>query len=218
MRKIIYAIDSKINLITILFLFWTLFWGLNGLDKFFNNTSQLITDRWASQGFLVEKDTKNVVYSIQPSEKIGWYGVNRDAKFINYFRTLGLSPSVATFTLYFFAILEIIIAALFFFLFIRQFFDYKNEESDGKISLIEDRTVHRLIFKASIWIFIAFITGDILFGDRIEVWEHGTYLAMTIVTYDLWYRTDQFFLELKKQKRAEGEISLQASSYNLEVE
>ena len=219
MRKIIYAIDGKINLITILFLFWTLFWGLNGLDKFFNNTSQLITDRWASQGFLVEKDTKNVVYSIQPSEKIGWYGVNRDAKFINYFRTLGLPPSVATTTLYFFAILEIIIAALFFFLFIRQFFDRKDGQLEDKKSLIADRTVHRLIFKASIGIFIAFITGDILFGDRIEVWEHGTYLAMTIVTYDLWYRTDQFFLELKKQKREAGDDeSLQASAYNLKVD
>jgi hypothetical protein len=219
MKKIIYVIDSKINLITILFLFWTLFWGLNGFDKFFNNKSQLITERWASQGFLVDKDN-NVVYSIQPSEKIGWYGVNRDAKFANYFRTLHLPPSVASFTLYFFAILEIILAALFFWLFIRQLFDHKEEENDGKISLIEDRTIHRLIFKASIWIFIAFITGDILFGDRIEVWEHGTYLAMTLVTYDLWYRTDKFFLEQKKQRRGadESEESLQASSYNLKVD
>ncbi|CAN5479957.1 hypothetical protein BH10ACI1_BH10ACI1_24130 [soil metagenome] len=220
MKRIIYLIDNKINLITILFLFWTLFWGLNGFDKFFNNTSQLIPDRWASQGFLVDKD-KNPVYSIQPSEKIGWYGVNRDAKFINYFRTLNLPPSVATFTLYFFATLEIIIAALFFFLFIRQFFDRNDAVIEGKKNLIADRTVHRLIFKASIWIFIAFITGDILFGDRIEVWEHGTYLAMTLVTYDLWYRTDQFFLDLKKQKQAsedDGDISLQASSYNLKVD
>ncbi len=220
MKKIIYAIDSKINLITILFLFWTLFWGLNGLDKFFNNSSQLITDRWASQGFLVEKDTQTVVYSIQPSEKIGWYGVSRDAKFMNYFRTLNLPPSVATFTLYFFAILEIIIAALFFFLFIRQFYDREDDLIEGRQNLIADRTIHRLIFKASIWIFIAFITGDILFGDRIEVWEHGTYLAMTIVTYDLWYRTDQFFLEQKKQKReaVDDKESLQASSYNLKMD
>ena len=217
MKKFIYAIDNKINLITILFLFWTLFWGLNGLDKFFNNTSQLITDRWASQGFLVEKDTKNVVYSIQPSEKIGWYGVNRDAKFINYFRTLGLPPSVATTTLYFFAILEIIIAALFFWLFLRQFYDRQDDLIEGKKNLIADRTIHRLIFKLSIGIFIAFITGDILFGDRIEVWEHGTYLAMTIVTYDLWFRTDQFFLEEKRRQRGADEESLQASSYNLEV-
>ena len=218
MKRIIYLIDNKINLITILFLFWTLFWGLNGFDKFFNGSSQLIKERWASQGFLVDKD-KTVVYSIQPAEKIGWYGVNRDAKFINYFRTLNLPPAVATFTLYFFAILEIILAFLFFWLFIRQFLDNKDEETDGKISLIEDRTIHRLIFKASIGIFIAFIAGDILFGDRAEVWEHGTFLAMTLVTYDLWYRTDQFFIELRKQKRSDDEeFSPQASSYNFRVD
>ncbi|MEO6588775.1 MAG: hypothetical protein ABIP06_05555 [Pyrinomonadaceae bacterium] len=218
MKKFIYLIDKKINLITILFLFWTLFWGLNGFDKFFNGTSQMIKERWASQGYLVDKD-KKVVYSIQPSEKIGWYGVNRDAKFINYFRTLNLPPTVAVISLYFFAILEIILAILFFWLFIRQFFDHTKKASDGKTSLIEDRTIHRLIFKGSIWIFIAFITGDILFGDRVEVWEHGTFLIMTLVTYDLWYRTDQFFLDLRKQKIADGkEFSPQASSYNLKTE
>lgn len=208
--------DSKINLITILFLFWTFFWGLNGLDKFFNGKSQLITERWASQGYLVDKD-KNVVYSIQPGERIGWYGVNRDAKFINYFRTLALPPIVAIVSLYFFAILETILAILFFWLFVRQFFDHTATENDGKISLIEDRTIHRLIFKASIWIFIAFIAGDILFGDRAEVWEHGTFLVMTLVTYDLWFRTDQFFIEMKKNAK-EADVSLQASSYNLKVD
>ena len=96
--------------------------------------------------------------------------------------------------------LEIIIAALFFWLFIRQFLDRKDEVVEGKIKSDCRPHGYRLILKASIWIFIAFITGDILFGDRIEVWEHGTYLAMTIVTYDLWYRTDQFFIEQRKQK------------------
>ena len=105
----------------------------------------------------------------------------------------------------------------FFYLFILQF-RREKEPVEGKVNLITDRTVHRLIFKASIWIFIAFLTGDILFGDRIEVWEHGTYLLMTIVTYDLWYRTDQFFIEMKKKKRADEESNIQASAYDLEVE
>ena len=130
--------------------------------------------------------------------------MSRDAKFFNYFRTLHLPPSVASVTLYFFAILEIILAVAFFWLFILQF-RREKEPVEGKVNLITDRTVHRLIFKASIWIFIAFLTGDILFGDRVEVWEHGTYLLMTIVTYDLWYRTDQFFIEMKKKKRADDE-------------
>ncbi len=218
MKKIIYLIGAKIYLITILFLFWTLFWGLNGFDKFFNGTSQVIFDRWASQGYLVDNE-RNIAYSIQPSERIGWYGVSRDAKFANYFRTLNLPPVVSSITLYFFAILEIIIAILFFWLFIRQF-THDREKDDSK-NLFDDRTIHRLIFKASIWIFIAFITGDILFGDRIEVWEHGTYLLMTIITYDLWYRTDQFFIEMRKRKLSAGdaeEFNLQASSYDSRAE
>ncbi len=219
MKKLIYLIDGKINLITILFLFWALFWGLNGFDKFFNGKSQLIKERWASQGYLVEKDTKKVVYSIQPSEKIGWYGVSRDAKFANYFATLHLPPIIATISLYFFAILEIILAFLFFWLFLKQFTIDKDFET-GKKTLFTDRTIHRLIFKASIWIFIAFLTGDILFGDRVEVWEHGTYLLMTIVTYDMWYRTDQFFIKMKKQVATgdnKKDLNLQASSYQLDT-
>ncbi len=219
MKKLIYLIDGKINLITILFLFWALFWGLNGFDKFFNGKSQLIKERWASQGYLVEKDTKKVVYSIQPSEKIGWYGVSRDAKFANYFATLHLPPIIATISLYFFAILEIILAFLFFWLFLKQFTIDKDFET-GKKTLFADRTIHRLIFKASIWIFIAFLTGDILFGDRVEVWEHGTYLLMTIVTYDMWYRTDQFFIKMKKQVATgdnKKDLNLQASSYQLDT-
>lgn len=220
MKRLVYLIDSKINLITILFLFWALFWGLNGFDKFFNGSSQLITERWASQGYLVEKDTGRVAYSIQPSEKVGWYGVTRDAKFINYFRTLNLPPVIATVTLYFFSILEIILAVLFFWLFLKQFGRDRDFE-EGRKNLFTDRTVHRLVFKASIWIFIAFLTGDILFGDRIEVWEHSTYLLMTIVTYDLWYRTDQFFIEMKKKNITAGDradVNLQASSYNLDID
>lgn len=221
MKRLIYLIDSKFNLITILFLFWSLFWGLNGFDKFFNGGSQVVFDRWASQGFLVEKDSKKVVYSIQPSEKVGWYGVNRDAKFANYFRRLDLPPSIASLTLYFFAILEIIVAFSFFVLFVRQFRPNKYVDDAGNKNLFADRTIHRLVFKASIWIFIAFLIGDVLFGDRAEVWEHGTFLLMTLVTYDLWFRTDQFFIEMQKKKESDedlGHISMQASSYNLEVE
>ena len=36
MKKLVYLIDEKVNLVVILFLFWALFWGLNGGDKFFN--------------------------------------------------------------------------------------------------------------------------------------------------------------------------------------
>lgn len=214
MKKLIYLIDHKINLITILFLFWTFFWGLNGLDKFFNGTSEPNLDKAAAIEALVDEDN-NVVYTVQPSQKIGWYGVNRDDKFANYFDRLGLPRIVATISLYFFAFLEITLAILFFWLFLKQF-SKSDPEDEEVVNLFTDRTIHRLIFKLSIWIFIAFLAGDVLFGDRAEVWEHGTFLLMTLVTYDLWYRTDQFFIEMKNRKLAgdaDDGFSIQASSY-----
>ncbi len=213
MKKLIYLIDHKINLITILFLFWTFFWGLNGFDKFFNGTSVPNLDKSAATEALVDENN-NVIYTVQPSQKIGWYGANRDDKFANYFSRLSLPPIIATSSLYFFAVLEIVLAFLFFWLFLKQF--SRGEPEDEKVvNLFTDRTVHRLIFKLSIWIFIAFLTGDILFGDRAEVWEHGTFLLMTLITYDMWYRTDQFFIDLKKQKIKGDDdgFSAQASSY-----
>ena len=214
MKKLIYLIDHKVNLITILFLFWAFFWGLNGFDKFFNGKSEPILDKNAATQALVDENGK-VVYTVQPSQKIGWYGVNRDAKFANYFDRLSLPQSIATVSLYFFAFLEITLAFLFFWLFLKQFSGSEPDE-DAPVNLFTDRTIHRLIFKASIWIFIAFLTGDILFGDRAEVWEHGTFLLMTLVTYDLWYRTDIFFIEMRDRKRDGNDddgFSVQASSY-----
>ena len=64
MKKFIYFLDHHINLITILFLFWTFFWGLNGLDKFFNGTSVPNLDKSAATQALVDKDGK-VVWEIK---------------------------------------------------------------------------------------------------------------------------------------------------------
>ena len=215
MKKLIYLIDHKINLITILFLFWAFFWGLNGFDKFFNGKSEPNLNKSAATHALVDENDK-VIYTIQPSQKIGWYGVNRDAKFANYFDRLGLPQIIATVSLYIFAFLEIVLAFSFGLLFLKQFSNKPRPGNDGKVNLFTDRTIHRLIFKLSIWIFIAFLTGDILFGDRAEVWEHGTFLLMTLVTYDLWYRTDQFFIDMKNNELGgdeDGEFSIQSSSY-----
>jgi hypothetical protein len=62
-----------------------------------------------------------------------------------------------------------------------------------------------------------------LFGDRAALWETGTYLAMTLIAYDLWYRSDRFFLDLRKKRLAgiddeDDSNSFQASAYNLKEE
>lgn len=225
MKKLVYFLDDKINLITVLFLFWSFYWGLNGLDKFFNGKSELLLAGWATKGTIVDlkKDgsPNKPVYKIQPSAKVGWFGVNRDDKMAMYFRTLHMPRWVAIASLYFFAVAEIILGLMFFALFL---WGLRHEDvRESSVNMFSDRTVHRLAFKGSVLIFVAFSAGDILFGDRMELWEHGTFLVMTLVTYDMWYKSDRFFLELRR-KRLEGiddddlDNSRQASSYKLKQE
>ncbi|NNE67534.1 MAG: hypothetical protein HKN33_13300 [Pyrinomonadaceae bacterium] len=225
MKKLVYFLDDKINLITVLFLFWSFYWGLNGLDKFFNGKSELLLAGWATKGTIVDLkedgSPNKPVYKIQPSAKVGWFGVNRDDKMAMYFRTLHMPRWVAIASLYFFAVAEIILGLMFFALFL---WGLRHEDvRESSVNMFSDRTVHRLAFKGSVLIFVAFSAGDILFGDRMELWEHGTFLVMTLVTYDMWYKSDRFFLELRR-KRLEGiddddlDNSRQASSYKLKQE
>jgi len=44
----------------------------------------------------------------------------------------------------------------------------------------------RLVFKCSMLIFLVFSVGDILFGDRQELWEHGTFMVLTLLTYQMY--------------------------------
>lgn len=225
MKRLIHFFDDRINLITVLFLFWAFYWGLNGLDKFFNGKSELLLEGWATSGTIVDLkedgSPNKPVYKIQPTAKVGWFGVNRDDKMAMYFRTLHMPRWLAIGSLYFFAVAETILGFMFLALFFWGLVD--EEKRENAKNMFSDRTVHRLSFKGSVLIFVAFSTGDILFGDRMELWEHGTFLVMTLVTYDMWYKSDQFFLELRR-KRLEGiddddpTNSRQASSYNLNVD
>ena len=61
--------------------------------------------------------------------------------------------------------------------------------------------------------FVTFSVGDIMFGDRAELWEHGTFIVMCLVTYDLWFRTDTFLLNLEERKGRRASRSLQAGIY-----
>ena len=121
MRRLIYFLDDKVNLITVLFLFWAFYWGLNGFDKFFNGKSELELGSWATKGTIVDLkedgSPNKPVYKIQPSSKVGWFGVNRDDKMAMYFRTLHMPRWAAIGSLYFFAIAEIILGFMFFALF-----------------------------------------------------------------------------------------------------
>ena len=78
---------------------------------------------------------------------------------------------------------EIILGLMFLVIFIRSVLAKKKEPEDN---LFGTRTLHRLAFKGSVMVFVFFSTGDILSGDRRELWEHGTFFVMALVSYYLY--------------------------------
>jgi hypothetical protein len=216
MKRLIYIFDQRLNLITLLLLFWALFWTLDGLDKFFNGESEILFDKWASRGSVVDT-SGNVVYTIQPLNNVGWFGVNYENQMASYFKSIHVPRDAAIAITYTFAVFEVLVGLLFLSLFVWQLLP---EEREDKRNMFSNRTLHRLAYKSSVVLFVILAVGFMLFGDRAKLWEVGTYMTMTLVAYDLWYRTDRFLLELR-QKRLDGidddddTNSAQASAYNL---
>lgn len=216
-RRLIHLFDHRLNLITLLLLFWAMFWGLNGFDKFFDGTPEIVLESWASKGNVVD-DNNNVVFTIQTAAPKGWFGVNYEDQIVSYFKTVHVPRGVALGAMYTFAIFEIIIGAVFLLLFIWQLLP---EDREDKANMFTDRTLHRLAYKASVLMFVILSVGFILFGDRARLWEVGTYMAMTLITYDMWYRTDRFLLEIRRKRIAgidddDDSNSDQASAYGLQ--
>jgi hypothetical protein len=218
MKTLIYIFDQRLNLITLLLLFWALFWSLDGFDKFFDGESEILFEKWASKGTVVDANNE-VVYTIQPLNNVGWFGVNYENQMVSYFKTIHIPPSTAIGLTYTFAIFEILTGFLFLFLFIWQLLP---EERENKKNMFSNRTLHRLAYKMSVVLFVILSIAYQIFGDRTRLWEVGTYMLMTLITYDMWYRTDRFLLDLRKKRLAgidddDDTNSAQASTYNLKV-
>jgi hypothetical protein len=186
---VIRAIDTHLNLGTILLFFWAFFWLLNGGEKFFNGELISNINPWAAKSVLVDSNGE-IAYTLHPMEVAGLYGVNRDQQMIHFFQKLDLPPVVALTVLYGIAIAEILLGLLFLGLFGYSFWSKARRQSMG---LLADRTLHRLAFKASLLIFIFFTIGDTLFGDRMELWEHSTFIVLALVSYFVWSQADQKF-------------------------
>lgn len=178
------AIDQKTKVHTLIIIFWAFFWLLNGGDKFFNGTFTHVDMPGVTRAAIID-DQGVKQYEIKDMEAIGWFGVNRDSKMINYFQRLHLPSWSALSALYSLAVLEVILGVLFFWLLATEYQESKN-------ALVKDRVLHRLAFKLGVVIFILFTILDVLLGDRTELWEHSCYLILYLVSYDLWYRTDSY--------------------------
>ena len=162
-------INKLFSGITIIITFWGLFWLLNGLDKFFNGSFQPNLEPFSTNSVLISPDGENkVIYESHPMETVGWFGINRDAKMIGYFNRLGLNKQIALACLYFLATIEILIGLGFIYALF-------SKEKRSKVI--------RLTFKISMSVFFAFSIFDILVGDRMELWEHGTFLILATIHY-----------------------------------
>jgi len=172
------ALSSYFRIEHILYAFWLMFWTLNGLDKFFNAA---VAESPVFEGVMRPR---------------GWFGVNRDAKFIEYFDRLGLPPEAAIANLYTFGFIEVLLGAVFGLILVRVF--RAARRGDARPMLLT-----RFALKMNMLVFFCFCTGDILFGDRMELWEHGTFMILTLMTYQLYLRrADEYADVLGRQLAA----------------
>lgn len=174
MSELLSRMNDRIRPLTLLSGYWAFFWLLNGLDKFVNGTMQPMIADGLAKGVLVDADGEigSTLYGLEVS---GLFGVNRNAKTVAFFDRLGVPEPFSLGLLYSVAVLEIALAALFVL---------------GLVSSLRGRTAHRtytaLAYKISMLIFMAFCVVDILIGERIELWEHNTFLLVLMVSY-LWF-------------------------------
>jgi hypothetical protein len=189
--KALIWIDRKLDFLIILYLFLGLFWLLNGFDKFFNGENIINFNGYATKAAIVDMNG-TVVYTYQPTEPNGWFGVNRDEKIIGYFARLGLPSELALISLYFVGGIEIILGLAFLsILFYKPLLPKQLEKALEANKAFATQTVHRLAFKASSLLFVVFMVMDILFGDRTELWEHGTFLILTALAYRFYIDHEQ---------------------------
>jgi uncharacterized membrane protein YphA (DoxX/SURF4 family) len=201
-------IDKKLDYLMILYLFLGLFWLLNGLDKFFNGNNVINFNGYAMKAAIVDMNG-TVAYTYQPTNPDGWFGVNRDAKTIGYFERLGLPAQMAIASLYSVAVVEVLLGIAFLsILFYKPLLPKEFEDALKRNQAFATQTIHRLAFKVSSLLFVAFMAMDTLFGDRTELWEHGTFLIMTAITYRFYLDHDAIEeLEEAQIKRGLGNES-----------
>ena len=186
-QKAVVMFDKRVQLLSILLLFWTIVWLGNGFDKFFNGTMVYDTDTNIAKYAILNAETLELESYVMGFRIMGFYGANRDAKFKAYFSQSGLSEEVSQVFLYAISIYEIILGFTFLYLFVRGIWDINH--AYNKRSLYGSRTIHRLAFKASSLIWLAFIFADLMWGDRFEHFEHSTFFILQLMTYYLFIQS-----------------------------
>jgi hypothetical protein len=193
MKNLIIIAERYLSFILILFVFWACFWLLNAGDKFLNGEYRATSHISMSKGALVDIQGK-VFGHLQAMETVGFYGVNRNEKMVSFFHRIHFPAWLALVTIYAVGVIEFILGLGYLLVFIWYCMPIKQQK---RFPTFWDRTIHRLLFKIALVVFTFFTLGDILFGERTELWEHGTFILFTLYTYDFWCRSDSL---LQKQQ------------------
>ena len=188
MIRTIVNIDKRASVAVLLYLLFATFWMGNGWDKFTTVSMEMDTDPNLTKFAVVNAETGELEQRIMKYRFNAPYGKNRTASFNAYFGQLGLSNDVAQFTLKLIGALEIGLGLLFFYIFIRSLSPYNQY---NRTTMFGTRTLHRLCFKASVTAFILFMAFDVAVSDRMELWEHGTFLLLLLFTYYLFLQSDR---------------------------
>ena len=186
--KTIVSIDKRASVAVLLYLLFATFWIGNGADKFLTIPMEFDKDPNLTKFAVVNAETGELEQRIMKYRFNAPYGKNRTASFNAYFGQLGLSNDVAQFTLKLIGVLEIGLGLLFLYIFIRSLSPYNQY---NRTTMFGTRTLHRLCFKASVTAFIFFMAFDVAVSDRMELWEHGTFLLLLLFTYYLFLQSDR---------------------------
>ena len=196
MTHFLVKLDRKVKLVFLLYFFFAGFWTLNGFDKFFNGEMRYDTNTNVAKSAILDANTGELTHHIMRYRIHGFFGVNRDEAFREYFAQLGLSYEVSQYALYTISYIEIVLGLVFLYIFLRSILGIKNEYS--RRTLYGTRTLHRLAFKVSTLLFTAFVMFDNLTGDRFENLEHSIFFLLLLFTYYL-------FLQAEKIEKVEYE-------------
>jgi hypothetical protein len=188
MIKTIVSIDKKCSMVVILYLFFSIFFLGNGIEKYVNGEMIADSDPNIAKYALRHVDTGEIVYRAFSYRIHDGYGSNRNAKFRAYFDQSGLSYETSQFFLYLISVIEIILGLVFLYLFIRSL---SSKDQYNRTTLFGTRTLHRLAFKAGTLMFVAFLIADLYWGDRWEVFEHSLYFLFMLYTYSLFLQSDR---------------------------
>ncbi len=168
---IVRFLNKNLNIVVILLIFWSFFWMLNGFDKFFNGTMEPMVEPGLEKGVLVDSEGAET-FSLYGYETNGLFGSNRNAKTVTFFERIGIAESFSLPLLYSVAVFEIGLGVMF----LASLWQCFRKNS----SFVECAS---LSYKLSIVLFTGFCAVDVLIGERIELWEHTTFIVALALSY-----------------------------------